>query len=1474
MRRHLRRFPAALLLALVPTVLGTATALLYTEAGHRTLGRVASQELTRMFRGRFTVGRVSGSFLSGIELERVAIQDTLGEPFATVDRMAVRYRLSDLLAGRIVFAGAELDHPDVRIVKRQNGRLNHQEIFRLGEGPGGGASPLVEVRDLRIRDGRVELRLPWHPPDTAQTAALVAEALARDRARAGRRVLVTPDGLRRVVVLDSLNARLPRLVISTPDHAPLTFDVDSLRTRVSDPAVAVVDLAAHAWTHGDSLAFTAHRAALAHSRLSGGGILTWPRGPVLYDFTLTADTLDLADLRWVSPDFPALSGRTVITARSRSDQLTAYTLENLDLRGAPGRLSGTVTALVDQRRGLGVEAMTLDLEGLDLDVPRPYLDTLPLHGVLDGRIAGAGFRDGLVVTMDLAFRDDSVPGAPVTLLAGGGHLVLGGPAGTLFDTLELVHADVDLGTVRRLAPAVELRGRVQLAGVLRGPWRAVTFDGQFAHRDGELPESRGALQALLDTRTDTVRFDAAFDAAPLAFDGIRPGYPAIPVQGAVEGPIEVRGTTGRFFTRLDVHGDLGRLALEGTIARAPGRVVAESLTARFTGLDLARLRGTGPATRLSGSLRADGALDSLAGPAGSLVLDLGPTRLGRFRLDTVHVRAQAADGVIGVDTLEAGWRAGRLAGGGRLAWRGEEAGSVTAQFAADSLAAFAPFLAGVTVPGEDSTAAADSLDGTVTGEVQLAGTAREPRLLLQARGTALGWRGVRVPSAAASVGWLGVARPELGGGIRADSVLVGRWRLEDLDLVLGGYQDSLRWGGQGRLAGLATVGAAGSFRAPPDSQVIVVDSLAADLPHHDWALTGPATVVLAGGRVALEGVTLAASDGTGALAVQGTVPRTAPGELTVSATGVDLRDIYALLERDTAGIAGAVQLDVAVGGTARNPTLQGTGSLADLAVGDLGSPFVQGIINYADRRLDANLLLWRTGQPVLRLEAELPLDLALQAVPRRQVEGPLRVRAIADSTDLGVLEAFTRNLRRVRGTLRADVAIEGSWNAPRLAGQLAIEDASAQVPGLGVRYTGVQAAAHLLGDSIVVDSFLARSGDGTLRVGGTIRLERLTRPVLGLTLRARRFRTIDVRRFLTLDASGTVELTGPVFGAHLTGRVTADAGNLHFADLITKRIVDLENPGDSGLIDLDLVRTERLGANFQSRFLDSLAIDTLQVQMGESFWLRSNEANIQLDGNLGVGKVRDRYRYDGSLNAVRGSYTLRIGGIVAREFTVERGTVRYFGTPDLNADLDIEARHTVIAAETSEEIPVVARITGTMLQPRLELSSPPTSSRPALSQTELVSYLMFSRPTFSLQGQAGQGSQYAAVETGLSYLSSALSSEIQRTLISDLGVPIDYIDIRAGGAGAAGLGGQAGAAQVAQLAAGWQIGRRWFVTLVADLCTNATRFYPNAEFRMTRQLRLKASVEPAYSCQVALNQPTLSVNKYQVGFDVLWDREY
>jgi len=1474
MRRTLRRLPVALLMGIIPAVLGTVAAVLYSDAGNTVLGRLAGQELSRLFRGQFTISRVSGTFTTSIELRDVVIRDTMGQLFASVPRLRVAYAAPNLLAGRFVFSAAELERPEVHIVKRANGRLNLHEIFRLGEGPGGGRSPLIEIRNLRLHDANVELRLPWNPPDTADTPQLVGAALAADRARPGRVVLQTPDGLRRVVELNGLTARLPRVRISSPDRSPLTFDVDSLSSRVSDPALTVVDLAAHAWTHGDSLAFTAHRAALPHSRFTGGGVITWPHGPVLYDFTLDAARLDLRDLHWVSPDFPDMTGRAVVTARSRSEQLTAYTLHRLDLRGRGGRISGDVTALTDQRRGLGVEDMAVELTDLDLDVPRPYLDTMPLHGTLTGRLSGAGFRDGLDLDADLVFRDAAIEGGATSTIAGSGHLILGGPDGTVFDTVVVAAADVDLQSVRLISPSVALRGRLQLAGVLRGPWRDVTYSGDLTHRDGDHPESRATGTTTLDTRGDTLRFETRLNVAPVVFDGLRPSYPGLVSQGAVSGLVAAEGTVQRFHLQAAVQGDLGALAVSGMIAAQGERIEADSLTARFSALDLALLRGGGPHTSLAGRLFADGALDTTTGPAGTLALDLGQGTIAELAFDTVSARVRAGNGLIQLDTGMVGWPAGRLAGSGRLPWREKGDQQLHAEFTADSLSPFEPFVERFTGPPSDSGPASAPLHGHLTGEVNVLGSVSEPRFLVWARGRDLAWREIRAPAVGFGFGWNRAERPEIGAALQADSVTVGNWVLTRVNTVAGGFQDSLRWLASGSLAETASFSAGGEWWSRSDAGRLVLDSLVAQLPQHAWHLRAPATVTFRKGEIEVSPVGVEASDGSGSLDVVGRVPRATPGDLRVSAQGVELRDVYSLLELDTAGMGGTLQLDLALGGTAAKPTARGTGSIADLSFGEFGSPFVQGVIDYADRSLDANLLMWKTGQPVLRVEARLPLDLALRSVPRRQVNGPLSVRAIADSTDLVVAEAFTRNLRRVRGTLRAVVEVAGTWESPQLGGIVEIRNASADVPGLGVHYDRVNALAHLAGDSVTVDSLVARSGEGNLRATGGLRLERLTRPVLDLTFRARRFRAIDVRRFLTLDATGTVRLTGPVFRAHLTGRMTADAGNLHFADLITKRIVDLENPGDSGLIDLNLIRSEQLGANFQSRFLDSLSIAAMQIQMGESFWLRSDEANIQLDGNLTVAKVRDRYRFDGTLNAVRGNYTLRIGGFVTRDFTVDRGTVRYFGTPDLNADLDIEASHTVIAVEKNEEIPVIARITGTMLQPRLELTSPPTAQRGALSQTELVSYLMFGRPTFSLQGQGTQGSQYAAVQAGVSYLTSAFSSELQRTLISDLGVPIDYLDIRPGTTGGAVFGGQGGSAQVAQVAAGWQIGRKWFVSLVADLCTNVQRFYPNAEFRMTREVRLKTSLEPTYSCQAAQVNPALSTNKYQVGLDVLWEREY
>ena len=425
------------------------------------------------------------------------------------------------------------------------------------------------------------------------------------------------------------------------------------------------------------------------------------------------------------------------------------------------------------------------------------------------------------------------------------------------------------------------------------------------------------------------------------------------------------------------------------------------------------------------------------------------------------------------------------------------------------------------------------------------------------------------------------------------------------------------------------------------------------------------------------------------------------------------------------------------------------------------TPFVDGTFGYRDRRLTVELHLWRAEQQIMTVSAYLPLDLSLTAVAKRKLADTLSVVAHADSVDLSVLEALTPLVQQVGGVFSADVGVRGTWQQPRLRGDVQIVGAAVTIPDLNVRYENINGDLAMSGDTVVVRSLAATSGPGKMDVAGFVRLEELTHPVLGLKINADNFQALDLKGNVTVTASGQLTLMGPVFGATLAGRATVTSGVLYFADLVEKRIVNLEEFSDSALTAL--IQEQRLGPAFQSVFLDSLHIQDLHLAMGSDVWLRSNEANIQLTGTVTASKERRSYLLSGTLRAPRGFYRLKIGPLT-REFAVSEGTVTYFGTPDLDAELNIRAKHTVhplpSSAQGSGDIVVVAHITGTLLIPRVALEA----ERQDLSQTEVISYLFFGKPSFELSNDPkGFTDQQAVLRTAVSVLSGELERRWFRT---------------------------------------------------------------------------------------------------------------
>jgi translocation and assembly module TamB len=1461
MRRQLARFLFVFVVGTIAMVLGVVTSMTLTPPGRDLLARTVSRLLDRIVTGQVEVGAISGSFLYDLTLENLVVRDTSGALLVDLPRAKVSYRLPNLIAGQVVLSAMELDRPTIHLIKHRNGRMNYEEVLGIGKGSKGGKSPLVEFHNVQMTSGTLRIALPWNPPRSARTEASVDSALRAERAKPGRVIEESPEGLRRVIILADLATKVSRLRIATPDRLPFTIDLDSLATRVNDPGVTLRHAVGRVRIRGDSAVFSLSRGALPDTRFSGGGAVTWPRDTILFDFQVIAPQVNLADLRWVSPHFPDMTGRGILTARSETGARTAYDIRDLHLRGLLGEVDGELVTITEKRRGLGVRDMNLRLANLDLDAVRPYLDTLPFYGTVTGKLAGSGFLNALDLSIEWAFRDAAVPENPVSTIAGDGGVGATRDSGLVFTNFGVRQSDIDLRTVRRIAPAVILPGRLTAVGSLNGPLRNVTFNGTAQHQDMDRPPSLLEGTVHLDTRFQTLGLTTDVTLDPLSFEGIRRAFPSLKAQGELRGHFQSRGNLADLTVDASLAGQAGTFDARGAVTLQPPRWGAQDLLLRFSSLNLEALTGRKVPSSLNGELSITGRADTVGAPEGELSLALSRSRIREFTLDSIHTVAGVHDSVIRLDTAYAVWKGARIGGSGTLGWSSPHTGRMAFTLAADSLIAFDSLLLATTGQARDSSPDNRPLSGTGHATVQLAGSLDTLEMSGEGRLQALEWQQIRSPEVTGAFSWIGGQRPQLTASVGSDSITAQQWVFHRLGAQIRGWADSLEWRVGSGIGPTNRVDGAGQWWRHGQTQVAWFDSLALTLPIHRYRLDESFAVTLSDSAPLVSPLTLRADDGSGVLQLGGQVPGTSSGSLAVRLLGLDIHDVYGLLQRDTTGIAGQIGLDVRLGGTAEAPTVRGTMSLDAARFGDFLAPFVEGVVDYADRRLEANLLLWRTGENVLQVETRLPLDLGFRGVKQRRVEGPLSVHARGDSVDLAILEALTPAVNRVRGTLQADVNVTGTWDQPRFAGGLEIRGGAMSLPGLGVRYEGLHGKASFQGDSLVLNDVTVRSG-GNLGVEGSIQLQDLSRPELDLNFKAQDFRAVDVRNFLTLSATGGVRLQGPLFRALLTGDLTANTGVLYFADLVSKRIIDLEDPTIADLVDTTLLRRENLGAKFQNRFLDSLTIRNLRVVLGSDVWLRSAEANIQLGGEVQVSKAAKTYTPSGTLDALRGTYTLKIGP-VTRDFTVERGSVRYFG--DLNAGLDIQARHTVRAVR-GEEIPVIAKITGTLYAPKVTLES---TFNPPISETDLVSYLVTGYPA----NEAADLGKANALASGLAYFSSALSSELERALIQDLGVPLDLIEIRPG------LSQGNRNPSMTQLAAGWQLGQKTFVTLNAGFCPeNLSGFtYTNLgaslEFRFSREWSLLTSIEPTLqSCRtdfgVQVSYP------YQIGSDIRWEREF
>lgn len=504
------------------------------------------------------------------------------------------------------------------------------------------------------------------------------------------------------------------------------------------------------------------------------------------------------------------------------------------------------------------------------------------------------------------------------------------------------------------------------------------------------------------------------------------------------------------------------------------------------------------------------------------------------------------------------------------------------------------------------------------------------------------------------------------------------------------------------------------------------------------------------------------------------------------------------------------------------------------------------------------------------------------AVQSDSLRGSLRT----SDFDLGFAELFTTSGIALHGALDARVDFAGTTAQPRLFGSIEVANGSALLPGTGGRFDGITADLALAGDSLVVNKLSAttnRERRGTLDVTGAVGFAHFADPTFDLRAVAHNFRAIDKPGLASLDVSTARPLTlrGSLDGASVSGALSVDRGTVYIPDVVRKRVVDLNDPELFDVVDTTIATNRAVLPHAPPALLQNLRLEDVAINIGDDVWLRSEEANIKLGGSLNVtlgraaGSDRPQLALDGQLNAQRGTYRLNVVPFVQPTFDVEQGTLRFFGTPDLDPALDITAINTVRAPQQSlngQDVRIRATIGGTLSTPTLTLSS---ADNLPLSQSDLLSYLITGQPAFALDYTTQQYvNQLAAV--AVRSAGNVISSAIPRSLFDVVELQTPTV-LTAEDAQAHSISPSLFNLLNTRAVLGKQLNNNLFLNFSTGFCAQTSKtFYNNLglrlEYRLGRTYSAQFGLEPGSSdlvCARSGTVQTIQQTPPQIGIDFL-----
>jgi translocation and assembly module TamB len=158
------------------------------------------------------------------------------------------------------------------------------------------------------------------------------------------------------------------------------------------------------------------------------------------------------------------------------------------------------------------------------------------------------------------------------------------------------------------------------------------------------------------------------------------------------------------------------------------------------------------------------------------------------------------------------------------------------------------------------------------------------------------------------------------------------------------------------------------------------------------------------------------------------------------------------------------------------------------------------------------------------------------------------------------------------------------------------------------------------------------------------------------------------------------------------------------------------------------------------------------ISIPNSFRIESERLNFELEGDLRIKQQGDRPVITGELKPTKGRLSF-----MGRHFEIQRGSVFFYGEDEMNPsfDLNLSARVT--------DVDIFIKLTGTALEPEIELTS-----NPSKSESDIMSLLLFGQTMKDLDGSQSNLLQQRTTEILLVFGASKLEGEMSKRLGVDM----------------------------------------------------------------------------------------------------------